>query len=134
MGIFRPLKTSNKPEGMNGDIEAEIGELVGKAPPRHSRDNESELTTEIISDGIQRVAGEPLAQISRMIAELTDLRDHLQNEGERVQDEIERVDNEIAGYTQMSEAAVQSIRVIDQAVGEFRRAARPISGTEPQTR
>ncbi len=124
MGMFRPLTTSSKLATVDADIEGELKELVAKAPPRHSRDNESDLTAEIISNAVQHVAAEPLAQIARMIAELTELRDHLQDEGERVQDEIAHVDNEIAVYTQMSEAALQSIRTIDQVVGEFKTSAK----------
>jgi len=127
MGIFRPLKKSTKPAAVNADIEGAIEEFVGKAPPRHSSDNESEITAEIISDGIQRVAGEPLAEIGRMISELTHLRDHLHDEAKRVQEEIARVKSDIAGYTLMSEAAVQSIKTIDRAVGEFKGAAKPNS-------
>src|SRR5262249_31657724 len=44
MGIFRPLKTSTKPTAVNADIEGEIRDFVGKTPPRHSSDNESEIT------------------------------------------------------------------------------------------
>lgn len=124
MGIFGPLKPSHKPPAVNADIETEIRDFMGKATPRHSRDEESEIMAELISDGVQRVAGEPLAQIGRMIAELTQLRDHLQDESERVRNEIARVDSEIAGYTQTSEAAVQSIRAIDRALGEFKGAAK----------
>ncbi len=124
MGIFRPLKKSNETAAVNADIEGEMRDFVGKAPPRPSRDEESGITAETISVGIQRVAGEPLAQIGRMIAELTQLRDHLQNESERVLDEIERVDSEIASYSQASAAAVRSIREIDQTLVEFKRAGR----------
>jgi len=127
MGIFRPLKTSTKPAAVNADIEGEIRDFVGKAPPRHSSDNESEITAEMISAGIERVAGGPLAEISRTISELTHWRDHLQDQAERVQEEIARVNNEIAGYTLMSESAVQSIRAIDQAVGEFKGGTKPNS-------
>jgi hypothetical protein len=124
MGIFKPLKTSTKPAAVKADIEDEIREFVGTAPPLHASDNESEITAEAIADGIRRVAGEPLAEIGRTISELTHLREHLQNQAERVQEEIERMNGEIAGYTRMSEAAVQSIRTIDQAVGEFKGAAK----------
>ena len=127
MGIFRPLKKSTKPAAVNADIEGAIEEFVGKAPPRHPSDNESEITAEIIADGVHRLAREPLAEIGRTIAELTHLRDHLQDEAKRVQEEIEHVNGEIAGYTLTSEAAVQSIRRIDQAVGEFKGTAKPNS-------
>jgi hypothetical protein len=127
VGIFGPSKTSNKPAAANAaaDIEGELGEFVVKAPPRHARDTEGEITAEMINEGLQRVAGDSVAKIGRMIAELTQLRAHLQDEGKRVQDEIARLDGKIAGYTQMSEAAQQSIRAIDQAVGKFKGTVKP---------
>ena len=109
----------------NANIEDATRAEMERAPPRRSRDDESGITAKTISDGVERIAGEPLAQIGRMIAELTHLRDHLQMEAGRVQDEITRVHGEIAGYTQMSEDAVQSIRAIDRAVGGFKDAAKP---------
>lgn len=45
-------------------------------------------------------------------------------QAECMQDEIARVQSEIAGYAQMSEDAVRSIRAIDRAVGEFKGAAK----------
>ncbi len=124
MGIFRPLKAPSETAVVNADIEGEMKDFVAKAPLRPSRHEDSGTTAERISVGIQRVAGEPLAQIGHMIAELTQLRDHLQNESERVLHEIARVDSEIAGYSQVSEAAVRSIREIDQTLVEFNRARR----------
>jgi uncharacterized protein involved in exopolysaccharide biosynthesis len=109
----------------DADIAGESGEFAAKAPPRQARDTEGEITAEMINEGVQRMAGDSMAQIGRMIAALTQLRAHLRNEGERVQDEIARLDGQIAGYTQMSEAAQKSIRAIDQAVGKFKGVAKP---------
>jgi len=127
MGIFRPPKTATKSAVVDPNIEGDIREIVERAPHRHSRVSETAITAEIISDGVERIAGEPLAQIGRAMDELTQLRDHLQMQAERMQDEIARVHNEIVGYTQMSEDAVESIRAIDRAVGEFKGAAKPSS-------
>jgi hypothetical protein len=125
MGIFRPQKPSTNPAVVNATIERDTAEEIERAPPRRSRDNENGMTAKTISDGVARIAGEPLAEIGRMIAELTQLRDHLQMEAERVEDEIARVHAEIAGYTQMSEDAVQSLRAIDRAMGDFKGAMKP---------
>lgn len=126
MGIFRPPpKPSTNPTVANASIEDATRAEMERAPPRRSRADESGITAKTISDGVERIAGEPLAEIGRMITELTDLRDHLHQEAERVQDEIARVHGEIADYTQISEDAIQSIRAIDRAVGGFNDAAKP---------
>jgi len=125
VGIFRPQKPSTNPAVVNATIERDTAEAMERAPPRRSGDNEGGITAKAIADGVARIAGEPLAQIGRTITELTDLRDHLQMEAERVHHEITRVHGEIAGYTRMSEDALQSIRTIDRAVGGLKDATKP---------
>jgi vacuolar-type H+-ATPase subunit I/STV1 len=58
-----------------------------------------------------------VAEIDRLIAELTQVRDHLQREGKRVE-------TEIAAFAQTGSAAVSSIKEISQTLGRFKRAAR----------
>src|SRR5215831_9050211 len=71
MSIFRSPKPSTSRTVVNPNIESDIRGEMERAPPRHSGDNESGITAEAIADGIDRIAGEPLAQISRTITELT---------------------------------------------------------------
>jgi hypothetical protein len=70
-----------------------------------------------IPELIQRVAGGSVAEIDRLIAELTELRDHLQREGKRVE-------TEIAAFAQTGTAAASSIKEISQTLGRLKRAAR----------
>jgi hypothetical protein len=74
-----------------------------------------------IPDLIQRVAGTSVAEIDRLIADLTQLRDHLQSEGKRVE-------TEIAAFAQTGTAAASSIKEISQTLGRFKRAARLNAG------
>ena len=65
---------------------------------------------------IQRVAGTSLSEIENLITELESLRDVLHAEGQRVQ-------REIAGYAQLSQAAMKSTRLIADNVAQWKRAA-----------
>ena len=65
---------------------------------------------------IQRVAGTSLSEIENLITELESLRDVLHAEGQRVQ-------REIAGYAQLSQAAMKSTRLIADNVAQWKRTA-----------
>jgi hypothetical protein len=65
---------------------------------------------------IQRVAGTSLSEIENLISELESLRDVLHAEGQRVQ-------REIAGYAQLSQAAMKSTRLIADNVAQWKRTA-----------
>ena len=85
--------------------------------------HQNELAADGISDSIQRLASSSAAQIDGVIAQLTELRDRLQADGERVQHEIVRVQNQIAGYIETNEAAVDSVNRIGHTLEQFKRAA-----------
>ena len=65
---------------------------------------------------IQRVAGTSLSEIENLISELESLRELLHAEGQRVQ-------REIAGYAQLSQAAMKSTRMIADNVAQWKRTA-----------
>lgn len=123
MSVIRPAQPSDKASAVSPEIEGEIRDFVRRESSRQSpdrespRQSESEVAANSISDTIRRVAGASVAEIDRVIVELTQLRDHLQNEGRRVE-------GEIAGYAQTSQVAVQSLKEIGQSLGQFKRAAR----------
>ena len=64
---------------------------------------------------IQRVAGASLGEIENLISELERLRDMLHSEGQRVQ-------REIAGYAQLSHAAMKSTRIIAENMTQWKSA------------
>ena len=67
---------------------------------------------------IQRVAGTSLSEIENLITELETIRTMLHEEGQRVQ-------REIAGYAQLSQAAMKSTRMIADNVAQWKRLAEP---------
>jgi len=64
---------------------------------------------------IQRVAGASVLEIEKLISELQGLRDFLRSEGDRVQ-------REIAGYVQLSDAAMKSTKIIADSVMQWKGA------------
>lgn len=121
--IIRPVQPTDNLPADAMEIEGEIKEFVRKS--RESADKKNEAFGNGVADTMQRVASTSVAEVDRLITELTQLRSRLQNECRRVQNEIARVQGEIAGYTQTSEAAIQSIRAIDHSLGQFKRAVAP---------
>ena len=86
--------------------------MVPDAPPV---DASTEATVNSVNSLIQRVAGTSLSEIENLVTELEGLRDLLHNEGQRVQ-------REIAGYAQLSQAAMKSTRLIADNVAQWKRA------------
>jgi hypothetical protein len=79
-------------------------------------DSSAEAAVNNVNSLIQRVAGTSLSEIENLISELESLRDVLHAEGQRVQ-------REIAGYAQLSQAAMKSTRMIAENVAQWKRAA-----------
>jgi hypothetical protein len=76
----------------------------------------TEATVNNVNSLIQRVAGTSLSEIDNLISELESVRDLLHAEGQRVQ-------REIAGYAQLSQAAMKSTRMIADNVAQWKRTA-----------
>lgn len=81
----------------------------------------ADATVSNVNSLIQRVAGTSLAEIENLVTELESLRDLLHSEGQRVQ-------REIAGYAQLSQAAMKSTRMISDNVAQWKKAAENLRG------
>ena len=115
-----PLQPRDIPE-IETDIRAYVRressrQQVERDQSRERADTDSRAVGTNIPELIQRVAGGSVAEIDRLIAELTLVRDHLQREGKRVE-------TEIAAFAQTGTAAASSIKEISQTLGRFKRAA-----------
>ena len=96
------------------NIEGETRELVhaGEAStPKCGTDVE-------IAPLVQKVGAISIAEIEKLIGELQEAKDFLQSEGERVQGETERYTN----FTQMASA---SVKIISDTVAGWREAGHP---------
>jgi hypothetical protein len=65
---------------------------------------------------IQRVAGDSMDEIDRVIRELESVRDMLRNEGERVS-------REVAGYASLSHAATTAMKVFADRIKQWKDAS-----------
>jgi len=85
-------------------------------PTEATLDPNAEATVNNVNSLIQRVAGTSLSEIENLISELEALRELLHAEGQRVQ-------REISGYAQLSQAAMNSTRMIADNVQQWKRTA-----------
>jgi hypothetical protein len=96
-------------------VEGEIREFVrrdGQAL-RRAPETDSELVAHNISTLLQRVAGTSVQEIDRLIGELQQLRELLQQEGARVQ-------REITEYAHLSQSAMQSTKIIAESLQHWK--------------
>jgi len=122
-----PEKVEEQPESDTNlaavsEVEAGIREFVRNdiaylRRPGISALGEADQDTAVtnVNSLIQRVAGASLSEIENLITELERLRDMLHNEGQRVQ-------REIAGYAQLSHAAMKSTRIIAENMTQWKSA------------
>ena len=98
------------------EVEGEIREFVRRdmATLRRQPENDSEMVASNISSLLQRVAGTSVQEIDKLISELQTLRDMLQNEGARVQ-------REIVEYATLSQAALQSTKIIAESLTGWKK-------------
>jgi hypothetical protein len=97
------------------EVEGEIREFVRRDVSifRRQRPDSGEAAADNINALIQRVSGQSVGEIERVIGELTQVRDLLRNEGDRVQ-------REIAGYAALSQAAMTSMKIIAESLAQWR--------------
>ncbi len=96
-------------------VEAEIRDFVRRDLQGVRRTAEAnDAVASNINSLVQRVAGTTLREIDMLLRELEGLRDLLHSEGERVQ-------REVAGYAQLSQAAMSSTRIIAESMQTWRK-------------
>jgi hypothetical protein len=112
MGIFG--RKVNGLDRIGAEVEGGIRELVSRdvAEPRrqianHSShsSNDSEAVINNLGLLLQRVSVNSVNEIDELIAELKMLREQLQHDGERMA-------REIVGYASLSQAAMQSTKIL----------------------
>ena len=71
---------------------------------------------------IQKIAATSVEELDRLIGELQQAKAYLQSEGERIE-------RETVGYVQLSQTALESVKIISETVGEWRKAGHPVRGS-----
>ena len=81
---------------------------------RRQPESDSEVVATNIGALLQRVAGTSVQEIEKLISELQTLRDMLQTEAARVQ-------REIVEYATLSQAAMQSTKIIAESLTQWKK-------------
>jgi hypothetical protein len=117
MNVIRANRPAEDAAVSANEVEGEIRGFVRKEfaaarRPLPILDNGDQGASQVNSL-IQRVAGASVLEIEKLISELQGLRDFLRSEGDRVQ-------REIAGYVQLSDAAMKSTKIIADSVTQWK--------------
>jgi hypothetical protein len=98
-------------------MEGEIRDFVRRdvaTSLRRQPESDSEVVATNIGALLQRVAGTSVQEIEKLIGELQTLRDMLQTEAARVQ-------REIVEYATLSQAAMQSTKIIAESLTQWKK-------------
>jgi hypothetical protein len=116
MSITKTSDSAEMTKPPEPQVEGEIREFVRRdvSTLRRNPESESEMVANNISSLLQRVAGTSVRDIDRLIMELQTLRDMLQTEAARVQ-------REIVEYATLSQAAMQSTKIIAESLTHWKK-------------
>ena len=116
MTLFKSRDTSDIEAAVETEVEGEIREFVRRdvATLRRHPESDSEMVASNINSLLQRVAGTSIQEIDKLIAELQTLRDRLSTEAARVQ-------REIVEYATLSQAAMQSTKIIAESISSWKK-------------
>ena len=100
-------------------VEGEIRDSVRRdINGMRRRTDPSEINADHFNSLIERLAGTSMKEIDNLITELQAARNFLMAEGERVQ-------REFTNYTQATQAALSSVKIITDSMGQWRSSAGP---------
>src|SRR5215471_16201485 len=115
MALGKARYTTENDQPVETEVEGEIHEFVRREVANSGRqpENESELVANNLNSLLHRVNSTSVQEIDKLITELQMLRDKLQSEAERVQ-------REIVEYATLSQAALQSTKIIAESLIQLR--------------
>ncbi len=105
-------------QGRASEFNGDVGALVHRAEAQ-LRKLHPETASNRFEEGsslsslIQRISGTSVSEIEKLLTELNTLRDYLLNEGQRVQ-------REITEYAHMSQAAIESTKIITDSLAKWK--------------
>ena len=71
---------------------------------------------------IKTMGAPSIVELEKIIGELQQARTYLQAESERIE-------RETVGYAELSQTAMESVRIIAETVGQWRKAGHPVRNT-----
>jgi hypothetical protein len=116
MTLIKSREPAEQTKPAESELDGEIREFVRRdvATLRRNPESDSEIIAGNISSLLQRVAGTSVQEIDKLIGELQTLRDMLATEGARVQ-------REIVEYATLSQAAMQSTKIIAESLTHWKK-------------
>jgi hypothetical protein len=117
MSLIKSREPAELEKSAETEVEGEIREFVRRDVAtlrRQQPEADSEMVASNISSLLQRVAGTSVQEIDKLIGELQTLREMLHNEGARVQ-------REIVEYATLSQAAMQSTKIIAESLTHWKK-------------
>jgi hypothetical protein len=116
MTVTKSSEPTQIDKSAESQVEGEIREFVRRdiATFRRQPESEGEVVANNIGTLLQRVAGTSVKEVDKLILELQTLRDMLQNESARVQ-------REIVEFATLSQAAMQSTKIIAESLTHWKR-------------
>jgi hypothetical protein len=117
MSLIKSREPAELDKQAESEVEGEIREFVRRDVAglrRQQPENDSEMVASNIGSLLQRVAGTSVQEIDKLIGELQTLREMLHAEGARVQ-------REIVEYATLSQAAMQSTKIIAESLTHWKK-------------
>ena len=116
MSLMKSREPVDLDKSAEAAVEGEIREFVRRdvATLRRPPESDSEMVASNIGSLLQRVAGTSVQEIDKLIGELQTLREMLATEGARVQ-------REIVEYATLSQAAMQSTKIIAESLTHWKK-------------
>jgi hypothetical protein len=96
------------------DASSSSPTVAPDAAPQPGSDNVSSL--------VHTLGAPSIDELEKIIGELQEARTYLKSESERIE-------RETVGYTELSQTAMESVRIIAETVGEWRKAGHPVRST-----
>lgn len=117
MTFLKTRDSVEQEQTVETEMEGEIREFVRRDVAtglRRQPESDGEMVATNINALLQRVAGTSVSEIDRLISELQTLRDMLHSEAARVQ-------REIVEYATLSQAALQSTKIIAESLTQWKK-------------
>src|SRR5947207_15044927 len=117
MAFLKTRDTAEHDRPAEKEVEGEMREFVRRDVTtsfRRQPESESEMVASNINAVLERATGTSVQEIDKLITELQTLRDTLQSEAARVQ-------REIVEYATLSQAALQSTKIIAESLTHWKK-------------
>jgi hypothetical protein len=113
-----PERLGDIAQSTSPEFEGQIREFIRRdvTGRRRPREDSGDPAVENVNLLIERVSGQTVTEVERVIGELKAMRDMLRSEGERVQ-------RELTGYAGLSQSAMMSMKIISESLAQWKPGA-----------